>query len=82
MENISSMSKVLTAKKEALPDLEERFTEATARFDEASKAREQKQRADDLKKELAWAHVATKEEVCMFSTFYDESSGVLIVSAF
>lgn len=68
MENVSSMAKVLTAKKEALPDLEEQFKEATARFEEASKARQQKQRADDLKKELAWAHVATKEAVCHFST--------------
>ena len=62
MENISSMSKILLSKKDALPDLENQFKEATARFEEASKAREQKQRADELKKELAWAHVRSKEE--------------------
>jgi hypothetical protein len=38
------------------------MNEATARYQEATKAREQKKRADDLKKELAWAHVAAKEE--------------------
>jgi len=34
----------------------------TARYDEAEKAREQKKAAEDLKKELAWSHVAAKEE--------------------
>lgn len=32
------------------------------RFEEASKAREQKKKLDELKKELAWAHVRGKEE--------------------
>jgi hypothetical protein len=32
------------------------------RFEEASKARDQRHKADELKKELAWAHVAAKEE--------------------
>lgn len=32
------------------------------RFQEASKARDQKHKAEALKKELAWAHVAAKEE--------------------
>jgi hypothetical protein len=31
------------------------------RFEEASKARDQRHKADELKKELAWAHVAAKE---------------------
>jgi len=53
---------LLAVKKEALPDLKAKFDEATARFKEAEKAREQKKRADDLKKELAWSHVAAKEE--------------------
>ena len=35
------------------------------RYEEAAKAREQKQKADDLKQELAWSHVATKEEELM-----------------
>lgn len=63
MENISSMSKILHGKKQALPDLETQYEEASIRFEEASKAREQKERANELKKELAWAHVAVKEEV-------------------
>lgn len=33
------------------------------RFEEASKAREQRFKVDELKKELAWAHVAAKEVV-------------------
>lgn len=64
MENVSQMSKVLLRKKEALPDLEQQFKEASARFQEASKARQQKYLADELKRELAWAHVAVKAEVC------------------
>ena len=39
-----------------------RLREATSRYNEAEKAREQKKRADDLKKELAWSHVAAKQE--------------------
>lgn len=62
MENITQTQKLLVAKKEATPDLRARLNEATARYQEATKAREQKKRADDLKKELAWAHVAGKED--------------------
>lgn len=35
--------------------------ETEARYAEASKARQQKRKADDLKKELAWSHVASKK---------------------
>lgn len=38
------------------------FRDATLRFEEAAKAREQKKKADELKKELAWAHVKAKED--------------------
>jgi hypothetical protein len=38
------------------------FRDATRRFEEAAKAREQKKKVDDLKKELAWAHVKGKED--------------------
>ncbi|TFY72836.1 hypothetical protein EVG20_g177 [Dentipellis fragilis] len=62
LENISQTTKVLMRKKEAIPDLQERYKEASARFEEASKAREQRNKVDELKKELAWAHVSTKEE--------------------
>jgi len=49
-------------KKEALPDLRARLREVTARYEEAAKAREQKKKVDDLKKELAWAHVGGKQQ--------------------
>ncbi|KAI0366623.1 P-loop containing nucleoside triphosphate hydrolase protein [Pilatotrama ljubarskyi] len=62
MENISQTSKVLKRKAEVLPDLKEAVMEARARWDEARKAMEQKNKADELRKELAWAHVASKEE--------------------
>ncbi|CAL1712529.1 unnamed protein product [Somion occarium] len=61
LENITQTGKVLVHKSEAIPDLEDALEEATARFQEAKKAREQKHKADELKKELAWAHVAAKE---------------------
>ena len=63
MENISQTAKVLKRKAEVIPDLEEAYHEAQARFEEAERAREQRHKADELKKELAWAHVATKEAV-------------------
>jgi chromosome segregation ATPase len=53
---------VLSQKKEALPDLRQTLREASNRFQEASKAREQKKKVDELKKELAWAHVNAKKE--------------------
>lgn len=49
-------------KKEALPDLKTAAKEASIRYQEANKAREQKKKVDDLKRELAWAHVAGKEQ--------------------
>ncbi|KDR83091.1 hypothetical protein GALMADRAFT_238908 [Galerina marginata CBS 339.88] len=61
MTNITQTAKLLLVKKEALPDLRARLREVTARYDEAAKAREQKRRVDDLKKELAWSHVSAKE---------------------
>jgi structural maintenance of chromosomes protein 6 len=50
-------------KKEAIPDLQAHYKEVLTRFEEASKAREQRHKADELTKELAWAHVATKQGV-------------------
>lgn len=57
------MQKVLVHKSEAIPDLEEALEEALVRFEEAKRARDQKRKADDLKKELAWSYVASKETV-------------------
>ncbi|KAH9049872.1 P-loop containing nucleoside triphosphate hydrolase protein [Lactarius hengduanensis] len=62
LENISQTSKVLMRKKEAIPDLQAHYKEVLTRFEEASKAREQRHKADELKKELAWAHVASKQD--------------------
>ncbi|OSD07571.1 P-loop containing nucleoside triphosphate hydrolase protein [Trametes coccinea BRFM310] len=61
MENISQTAKVLKRKSEVIPDLEEALAEARARWEEAEKAREQKNKSDELKKELAWAHELEKQ---------------------
>ncbi|KIL59060.1 hypothetical protein M378DRAFT_85587 [Amanita muscaria Koide BX008] len=61
-EHINQTAKVLARKREAIPDLRSSLREATARYEEANRAREQKKRADELTKELAWAHVKTKEQ--------------------
>jgi len=62
LENICSTRKVLDQKKEAIPDLKAALREAKQRFDEADKARQKKAKQDDLKKELAWAHVKSKQD--------------------
>jgi chromosome segregation ATPase len=62
LENIRSTHKVLEQKKEAIPDLRVALQEAKRRFEEADYARKQKAKQDDLKKELAWAHVKSKQE--------------------
>lgn len=61
LENISQTSKILARKRDALPDLRNALREAVARYEEAAKAREQRKKVDELKKELAWSHVKTKE---------------------
>lgn len=63
LDNINQTKKVLHQKKQVLPDLRAAFKEASVRFEEASKAREQRCKVDELKKELAWAHVAAKQAV-------------------
>lgn len=63
MENISQTQKVLTNKSEAIPDLVAALEDAKNRFKEADKARKQKHKADELKKELAWSYVASKQQV-------------------
>ncbi|KAJ7816944.1 P-loop containing nucleoside triphosphate hydrolase protein [Mycena olivaceomarginata] len=60
--NITATAKVLTQKKEAIPDLKSAYREAHNRYEEASKAREQKAKVDELKKELAWSHVSAKKK--------------------
>ncbi|KAJ7600936.1 P-loop containing nucleoside triphosphate hydrolase protein [Mycena floridula] len=60
-ENVTTTDSVLTQKGEALPDLLAAASEAKRRYEEANKAREQKKKLDDLKREKAWALVATKD---------------------
>ncbi len=60
MENIDHTTKVLNQKKEALPDLRVAYKEALSHYEEASKARDQKKKVDELKKELAWSFVHDK----------------------
>ncbi|KAL1744412.1 hypothetical protein HDZ31DRAFT_82675 [Schizophyllum fasciatum] len=61
LENIQQTERILAAKKEALPDLVHHLEEVRGKFQEATRAREQKKKIDELKKEKAWAHVKTKE---------------------
>ncbi|KAJ7175114.1 P-loop containing nucleoside triphosphate hydrolase protein [Mycena crocata] len=60
--NITATSKVLAQKQEAIPDLKTAFDEAHRRFEEATSAREQAEKVDQLKRELAWARVNAKQE--------------------
>jgi structural maintenance of chromosomes protein 6 len=60
-ENITQTHRIIEQKKEAIPDLQAAFKDASTRFNEAKKARELKDRVSGLKKELAWAHVAGKQ---------------------
>ncbi|KIY70905.1 P-loop containing nucleoside triphosphate hydrolase protein [Cylindrobasidium torrendii FP15055 ss-10] len=62
MDNCHHTATILLQKKEALPDLKRKHREAWERFREAEKARAQKGRLEDLKKELSWAHVKVKED--------------------
>ncbi|KAI0632484.1 P-loop containing nucleoside triphosphate hydrolase protein [Trametes polyzona] len=74
LENISQTYKVLKRKAEVIPDLEEAVNEAQARWQEAEKAVAQKNKVDELRKELAWAHVASKKEVWTLAVSYDNNS--------
>ena len=69
LDNINQTKKLLHQKKQILPDLRAVFKEATTRFQEASKAREQRFKADELKKELAWAHVAAKQGASLVTPY-------------
>ncbi|KAJ4001639.1 P-loop containing nucleoside triphosphate hydrolase protein [Lentinula boryana] len=61
LENITNTTKVLQNKKAAIPDLKQAFREATAKYQEAAQALKQKEKARELKVELAWSHVQVKE---------------------
>ncbi|KAJ7578553.1 P-loop containing nucleoside triphosphate hydrolase protein [Mycena floridula] len=61
LENVATTDSVLHQKAQALPDLQASARNAQSRYEEANKAREQKKKLIDLKRELAWAFVATKD---------------------
>ncbi|GJJ13315.1 hypothetical protein Clacol_007567 [Clathrus columnatus] len=61
-ENIGKTTRTLNLKNEELPDLEQAVKEAELRNEQATKAREKQDELDDLYRELAWAHVNTKQE--------------------
>ena len=63
LENIGKTTRTLQLKREELPELEKAFREADARNKEATKARAKQSELASYKRELAWAHVKTKEEV-------------------
>ncbi|KAK0186629.1 P-loop containing nucleoside triphosphate hydrolase protein [Armillaria mellea] len=60
-ENVVHTSRIIEQKGAVLPDLRSRLNEAKQRLREAQKARDQKRRVDELKKELVWAHVNDKK---------------------
>lgn len=68
-ENIVQTDKILTRKREAIPDLKDAYDNASRKYQEANKAVEQKQKMEELNKELAWTHVAEKERVRPFLLF-------------
>lgn len=63
LENIGKATRTIHLKREEIPDLEKAFKEADARNKEATKAREKQNQLAEYKRELAWAHVKTKEDV-------------------
>ena len=60
LDNVNRTAKILASKAEVLPDLERKLTDATNRYKEASKAREQQLKLEEVRHELAWAHVRDK----------------------
>jgi chromosome segregation ATPase len=68
-ENIIQTDKILARKREAIPDLRNAYMQAKVKFEEASKAIEQREKLDELKKELAWTHVVAKEKACFSLLF-------------
>jgi chromosome segregation ATPase len=59
-QNISTTYKLLEKKKAALPDLREAYNSAQSKWKDAQAAREQRNKVDTLKREIAWAHVNEK----------------------
>ncbi|KAF5389279.1 hypothetical protein D9757_003408 [Collybiopsis confluens] len=62
LENITNTTNILKNKKDAIPDLKQAFREASAKYQEAAQALKQKEKARELKIELAWAHVRVKQK--------------------
>lgn len=66
-ENVVKTSKILEAKKEAIPDLKKAAKDAETRYNGAKRALEQRAKVKELRQELAWAHVKAKEKVRPFT---------------
>ncbi|KAG6919641.1 hypothetical protein DXG01_003505 [Tephrocybe rancida] len=62
LNHVKRTTQVLEQKEEALPDLKAAFNDASVRFEEAEKAREQQGKVDELRHELTWARVKSKED--------------------
>lgn len=62
LDNIRVLQRVLEAKKAIVPELKAKVRAAQTKYQEASKARDQKKKADEIKKEYAWALVKRKED--------------------
>ena len=67
LENIGKTTRTLQLKREEILDLEKAFKEADARNNEANKARDKKAELEAYSRELAWAHVKSKEDVWLKS---------------
>lgn len=66
--HVRSIDAAIQLKNEVMPNLVQAAREAKAKYDEATKAREQAGKIQLLSKELAWAHVATKDKVSIHPT--------------
>ncbi|KAF7299670.1 p-loop containing nucleoside triphosphate hydrolase protein [Mycena chlorophos] len=61
LNNVSATFRILMQKKEAIPELKNKLSEVSARFKEATRARDLAHRADALTIENAWALVNGKQ---------------------
>ncbi|EJT99973.1 P-loop containing nucleoside triphosphate hydrolase protein [Dacryopinax primogenitus] len=66
-ENNNRMGQVIGQKKEVIPELEKEADEARNRFQEAEKARDQRNRLDTLMEEKAWSIIFDKEKVSLMN---------------
>lgn len=63
LENVGKTYKILDAKKGVLPDLKKAVEDARTRLKGAQLALQTREKVSELKREQAWAHVQSKEDV-------------------